>query len=136
MSTRSLVAQLTDRAVQHALTGNRPTSATDGVDLSTWKSGGVYSPDFVEIYFDGTAAATVSAPPGGTIGVELWGFKFGQWWLTTALNVGAVIPIASDTLGAAQRVEDVVGGFDRLFVAGTASAGTVTAQFVPLEVIL
>jgi hypothetical protein len=130
---RSLVAQLADKVVQHALTGARPSSPTDGVDLSSWKTGGAYGPVSIEIYFDGTTAATIGVPAGGTLGVELWGWKLGQWWVLAPLNAGAVIPIASDTLGAAVEV-DGVGGFDRLFVAGTMSAGAGTAQFVPFEV--
>ena len=133
--SRTLVAQMPERVVQHALTGSRPVSVTDGVDLSSWRSG-PYSPTAAEIYLDGSIAASLTAPTGGTIGVELWGLKLGQWWLLGSINAGAAIPIVSDTLGAAQRVVDVIGGFDRLFVAGTTSAGTVTAQFVPLEVIL
>jgi hypothetical protein len=131
---RSLVAQLTDRVVQHALTGARPVSATDGVDLSTWKSGGAYGPVSAVIYFDGTAPTAVAAPTGGTLGVELWGFKLGQWWLIDVLNSGVQILIVSDTLGNTEQVEGV-GGFDRLFVAGTISAGAGTAQFVPVEVL-
>jgi hypothetical protein len=130
---RSLVAQLTDRVVQHALTGARPASASDGVDLAAWKTS-TYGPVSIEIYLDGTAAATITAPTGGTLGVELWGFKLDQWWFLEPLNAGAAIPIASNTLGAAQGV-DGVGGFDRLFVAGTISAGTGSAQFVPFEVL-
>jgi len=133
MSTRSLVAQLTDRLVAHALTGARPGSPTDGVDLTSWKTGGVYGPVSAAIYFDGTAGATIGVPGGGVLGVELWGSKLGQWWLIRALRAGASIPIVSDTLGATEQIDEI-GGFDRLFVAGTASAGTVTAQFVPFEV--
>jgi hypothetical protein len=129
---RTLVAQMPERVVQHSLTGARPVSVTDGVDVSSWRSG-PYGPTSAEIYLDGSQAVSLT---GGTIGVELWGLKLGQWWLLGSLNAGAAIPIVSDTLGAAQRVADVLGGFDRLFVAGTTSAGTVNAQFVPLEVIL
>jgi hypothetical protein len=131
---RSLVAQLTERGVQHTLTGNRPASAADGVDLATWKSGGAYGPVTAQIYLDGTAAATIAAPAGGSAGVELWGFKLDQWWLVDVLHAGASIPIASDTLGDTERIDDI-GAFDRLFVAGTPSAGAVTARFVPFEVL-
>jgi hypothetical protein len=132
-TTRSLVAQLTDRLVQHALTGARPALGADGVDLASWRTGG-YGPVEAAVYLDGTAAVSIGAPAGGTLGVELWGFKLGQWWLIGALNGGAAIPIASDTLGATVQINEI-GGFDRLFVAWTISAGTGTAQFVPLEVI-
>ncbi len=133
-ASRALVTQLTDKLVQHALTGARPGSPTDGVDLATWKLGGAYGPVSVAIYLDGTAAASIAAPAGGTLGVELWGFKLGQWWLIQALNAGAPVPIVSDTLGSTVRLDDV-GDFDRLFVAGTTSAGTGAARFVPLEVL-
>lgn len=134
VSTRSLVAQLADRLVQHLITGTRPVLATDGVDLATWKTGGAYGPVSAAIYFDGSAPATLTAPTGGAIGVELWGLKLGQWWLIGALNAGAAIVIVSETLGSTLQVEGV-GGFDRLFVAGTSSAGAATAQLVPLEVL-
>lgn len=131
---RSLVAQLTERTVQHALTGARPASATDGVDLASWKSGGAYGPVTAQIYLDGTAAATIGSPIGGSAGAELWGFQLGQWWLVGTLHAGTPIPIVSDILGATERIDDI-GGFDRLFVAGTPSAGAVTARFVPFEVL-
>jgi len=134
MTTRTLVAQLTDKLVQHALTGARPTSPTDGVDLATWKTGGAYGPVSLVIYFDATAPATIAAPAGGSTGVELWGFSLGLWWLIAVLNAGLPIPIASDTLGSAEQL-DGVGGLDRLFVAGTLSAGSCSAQFAPLEVL-
>lgn len=131
---RSLVAQLTDKLVQHDLTGARPVAKTDGVDLSTWKTGGAYGPIAVAIYFDGSESATIASPAGGAIGVELWGLKLGQWWLIDALNHGVAIPIASDTLGSTAQL-DGVGGFDRLFVAGSISAGSGAALFVPMEVL-
>lgn len=130
MLLRSLVAQLTDRVVQHTLTGARPSLLTDGADLTIWKTQGAYGFVSALIYLDGTGAANVTAPTGGTAGVELWGLKLGQWWLIGSL--GTTLPIVGDTLGNVQQT-DSVGGFDRLFVAGTVSAGTVTAQFVPLE---
>ena len=80
-------------------------------------------------------AASVTQPAGGTVGVEVWGFKLGQWWRVAVLNGGNAVPIVSNTLGESERV-DFLGGFDRLFVAGVASAGAVTAQFVPYEVVL
>lgn len=134
MPTRSLVAQLTDKLVQHAINGARPAAPTDGADLATWKVGGAYGPSSVAIYLDGTAPATIAAPAGGSLGVELWGFKLGQWWLIGSLNASVAIPVASDTLGSVVQLEGI-GGFDRLFVAGTPSAGTVSAQLVPLEVL-
>lgn len=132
MILRSLVAQLTNLAVSHALNGVRPSALTDGADLTTWKTQGAYGFVSALIYFDGTAAASCTAPTGGSSGVELWGLKSGQWWLIGSLNGGTAIPIVSDTLGNVLQT-DLVGGFDRLFVAGTASVGTVTPQFVPLE---
>lgn len=132
------VVQLVERVQSHALTGVRPSASSDGVDISSWRSAG-YGPFSVQVYFDGTQAANVTQPTGGTVGVEVWGFKtvngIGQWWRCAILNGGNQIPIVSDTLGETERV-DSIGSFDRLFVAGTASAGTVTALFVPLEVIL
>lgn len=135
MSQPSLIAQLGNKLLSHVLTGARPVSAGDGVDLATWKTGGGYVDLSGFIYFSGTLAASLTAPTGGTLGVELWGFKLGQWWLVGSLNNAAAIPIVSATLGAVTK-SDLIGGFDRLFVAATTSAGTVTAQFVPLEVLL
>lgn len=64
----------------------------------------------------------------------MWGFKVGAWWRAAVLGGGAQIPVAGPGQGATERVE-FLGGFDRLFVAGTASTGIVTAQLVPYEVI-
>jgi len=135
MSTgRSLVTQLTDKLIGHALTGSRPTSPTDGVDLAAWKTGGAYGPVSVVIYFDGTAPAAIAAPAAGSTGVELWGFSLGLWWLIAVFNAGVAIPIASDSLGSVEQLDDV-GGFERLFVAGTVSSGSASVQFAPLEVL-
>lgn len=131
---RTLVAQLTDKLLQHALTGLRPSAQTDGVDLSIWKTGGAYGPVSAALYFDGTDAAGVGAPTSGGLGVELWGFKLAQWWLIDVLNDGAPISIVSDSLGSTAQV-DGVGGFDRLFIAGAVSAGAASALFVPLEIL-
>lgn len=130
----NLAAQLAERVVQHPITGARPALPSDGVDLATWRRGS-YTPVSARVYFDGTTAATVTVPTGGTAGVELWGFKLGQWWLIASLHAGAAIPIAADALGATEHIEGI-GGFDRLFIAGTLSAGTGVVQFVPLEVVL
>jgi hypothetical protein len=92
---RSLVAQLTERAVQHTLTGARPATVNDGADLTTWKTQGAYGFVSALIYFDGSAAANVTAPTGGTAGVELWGLKQGQWWLIGSLNAGSTIAIVA-----------------------------------------
>lgn len=127
------VVQMVERVQVHTLTGARPAAAGDGVDTSSWRSGN-YGPIATQIYFDGDQTANVTQPTGGAVGVELWGFKLAQWWRIAILNGGNQIPIASATLGESERV-DFAGGFDRLFVAGTASAGTVTVQFVPWEVV-
>ena len=134
MVHRQLVTQLVHQVVSHQLSGARPAAPTDGIDLASWQSG-AYSPTEAQLYLDGTAAASVTAPTGGTAGVELWGFKLGQWWLIGSLRSGAAIPIASDVLGAAERIAGI-GGFDRLFLAGTASTGTITARLVPVEAAL
>jgi hypothetical protein len=131
--TAERIAQLTDKVQAHQLTGARPVATTDGVDITPWRSG-AYGPIAVQVYLDGTAPANITAPTGGTAGVELWAFKLGQWWRAATLNGGNSIPIVGDTLGETERV-DFLGGFDRLFTAGTASAGTATAQFVPYEVV-
>ena len=132
------VAQLTEKVQTHALTGARPSGLTDGVDTSSWRSAG-YGPFSVQIYFDGSAAANVTQPTGGAVGVEVWGLKtingLTQWWRVAILNGGNQIPVVSDTLGESELV-NAIGSFDRLFVAGTASAGTINALFVPLEIIL
>lgn len=135
MSTRSLIVQLTDRAVAHPLTGARPMSPIDGADITGWRSG-AYAPPAAVIYLDGLAPATVGPPRGGAAGVELWGYQLDQWWLLGPLNGSAPVPIAGDQLGAALLVEGLgVGGYERLFVAGTMSASSGVARFVPLEVI-
>lgn len=132
------IVQLVEKVQGHTLNGARPSGATDGVDTSSWRSG-AYGPFSLQVYFDGTQAANVTQPTGGAVGVELWGLKTvngaAKWWRVAILNGGSQIPIVSAALGESEKV-DLVGSFDRLFVAGTGSAGTVTALFVPYEVIL
>jgi hypothetical protein len=132
------IVQMVERAQSHVLTGARPVSVADGVDTSTWRSG-AYGPFSAQIYLDGNQAASVTQPTGGTAGVEVWALKTvngsTQWYRIAVLNAGSPIPLVSDVLGESERL-DFIGSFDRLFIAGTASAGAVTATFVPYEIVL
>ena len=130
--TRSLVALLEEKLVQVAISATRPSSGSDGVDITSWRTGGAFSSPLATVFVDGSQAANVTSPTGGSNGVELWGFRLSQWWLIGYLNNGSAIPVVGDTQGFAQEI-DVVGVFDRLAVAGTMSAGSGTAKLVPME---
>jgi hypothetical protein len=112
--------------------GARPAVAADGVDITSWRPDSKRSPRLVQAFIAGSAAASITEPASGTIGVELWGYALSQWWLLGALNDGAAIPIVSATQGFAESLNEI-GDFDRLAVAGTVSAGTATYVFAPLE---
>lgn len=132
MSLRSMVALLEEKALQVAVVATRPSAAGDGVDISSWRSSGNFSNPVAAVFVDGSQAQTVDSPTGGSSGVELWGYRFSQWWLLGFLNNKTAIPIAGAAQGFAQQV-DVIGIFERLAVAGTVSGGAATAKLVPLE---
>lgn len=111
-----------------AITATRPSGASDGVDMSALRGVSRYT-----IKLDADAARTVTSPTGGSSGVELWGYDGVQWSLIGLLNNGADITIIADTQSWAVTV-DLGRSYDRLEVAGTKSAGTVTKQFTPIEV--
>jgi hypothetical protein len=109
----------------------RPTTVAHGVDISAWTADKV-APVAVVCLLDGSEAATVADPTGGTGGVELWGYIQSKWYLLGYLNNGDDVPIAGDDGGFAAELGKAGIG-TRLAIAGTASAGTVTYSFAPME---
>ena len=129
---REVISLLKSYVTATVAVGDRPSAASDGVDITTWRLDSSNAPRLAQVFIDGSGAASITSPSDGSIGVELWGYTMGQWWLIAVLNSGNDIPIAGDTQGFAQSVNEI-GDFDRLAVAGTVSAGSATAKFAPLE---
>ncbi len=129
---REVIELRKGQATSATAIGARPALSTDGVDVTTWRPDGKRSPRLAQVFIAGSTAASITEPSSGTIGVELWGYVLGQWWLLGALNSGNAIPIVSATQGHAETLNEI-GDFDRLAVAGTVSAGTATYVFAPLE---
>lgn len=109
----------------------RPSLSTDGIDITTWRSSIMGYPDAI-VMFDASVAANIQAPTGGTEGVELWGYIGSAWYLLASLHDGNQINLAGPGQGFSQELHDLAS-CDRLAVAGTVSAGTVTYKFGPLE---
>lgn len=131
--SRNLVALLEPKLVQHAVGVTRPSLAGDGVDVLPWRTNGAYSAPLATVFLDSDIATTLSAPTGGTLGPELWGYRLSQWWRVGYLNDGSDIALAGNLQGFAQSM-NIIGIFERLVVCGTASGGAVvTARLVPLD---
>lgn len=113
----------------------RPTLAGDGAALTAWRRGR-YSPDWLVVYLTCTVAATLTKPTGGVTGVEVWGYKDGLWWLHSFLNGGADIPLVLGSVGGFAALIRFGGIFDRVAVAGAASAGTASAAVEPIGTLL
>ena len=113
--------------------GARPTLSSDGVDITSWSTAGGGGPIAAACLIDGSAGATIASPTGGTAGPEVWAYILAQWYLVGYLNNGVTIPIDGDTQGFATQLSGI-GIATRLYVAGTVSAGTATAKYVPMEV--
>lgn len=126
------VAAINSLAVSATISATRPSGATDGVDTTGWYSGGM-APGRVYVAIDGSVAATLSDPTGGTAGVEIWGYESAQWFIVGILNDGADVPIVGGSQGSA-FVVDLGRAYDRLAIAGTPSAGAITSRIVPLDV--
>lgn len=115
-----------------AVTSTRPNLASHGVDITSWRDNGRFASALAGIFLEGSAAQTLSSPTGGTRGVELWGYVRERWWLVGAINNGDTVEIAGATQGFVQEM-NVIGVFERLAVAATASVGTTTARFFPID---
>lgn len=133
MASRQLLAALDNKLVQVTITAARPALATDGVDVTSWRTNLFFSAQMAEVLIDGDGAMTITVPTGGAGGVELWGYRLSQWWRIGFLNDGADIVIVGDLQGYAAQV-DLIGTFDRIAIAGTPSAGTAIAKLIPIEV--
>ena len=137
-ASRTLVAINGGRLVSTVISAARPSLATDGVDITSWRDNGTFAPPLAAMMISGDEAMTLTSPAGGTRGVELYGYSVlngsGHWWLIGYVNDGQDIVIASATLGYAQEV-DVLGVFTRLeVVAGGIPVGhTALAQFAPID---
>ncbi|MBA2718943.1 MAG: hypothetical protein H0U52_06850 [Chloroflexi bacterium] len=129
---RTLVALLEDKLLAIPVTAARPALITDGSDITSWRTGGAYSPTRAAMFVDGTVAASFDSPTGGASGAELWGYRLSQWWLIGYLNNGTAVPIVGNLQGFSQEI-DIIGIFDRLAVAGIPSAGAANVQMAPIE---
>jgi len=129
-----LITMTDAKAVTFAVTATRPTSDSDGVDITGWRltAGYVYCPGVAVLRLQGSAALTLASPTDGLDGPELWGYRDAAWWRLGYLNNGLDILIVGADQGFAAEV-DFVGVFDRIAVAGTPSAGSVTAILTPLQ---
>jgi hypothetical protein len=121
---RELVAPLA-HLIQTQAAGVLPVPAgpTDGVDITSWRSGG-FGPTRAAIMLYGTAA-TVS---------EAWlsGYRRGRWHLLGKLFGGESRVIGGPTAGAADAA-NIIGIFERLAVHGT-GATSIAVEFEPLEI--
>lgn len=131
MSMTNLVAPLWEKITAASAIGARPTLVTHGADITPWRKSLFTPPDAV-VLIDGSVAADLTSPAGGTEGVELWGYIRSLWKFLGVLKAGGTIHIVSATQGHAEQVTDV-GLADRLAIAATVSAGASTATFAPLE---
>lgn len=131
-TVRNLLAMLEDKLLTVAVTAARPDDPADGVSILPWRINNKFSSPRAALFLDGSATATLESPTGGSLGVELWGFVLSKWWLIGYLNRGEDIPITDGDRGFAQQF-DVGGVFERLAIAGTPSAGAVTAFLCPIE---
>lgn len=122
---------LLDSKLVTVTVGARPSSATDGVDITSWRTNGTFTGAMAAVFLSGSATATITSPTGGSSGVELWGYRMSKWWLIAELRDGRDISVTATT-GYAQAV-NVIGVYDRLAIAGTVSVGSATAQLGPIE---
>lgn len=130
--SRSLVALLENKLVQHAVAAARPTTDEDGVSILSWRTNGEFSGPIACVFIDGSLASTLDAPTDGANGPELWGYRLSQWWRIGYVNDGQAIELAGNLQGYVQEM-NVIGIFERLCIAGTASAGAVVAKLAPID---
>ncbi len=101
-----------------------PSAASDGADITTWRSDSRAKTMRAIVYLYGTSATLTSA--------WLWGYRHSRWHRLGMLNGGSDIPITSATQGYAEVV-GFVGIFDRLAVSA-GGAASITQEFEPGEV--
>lgn len=130
--SRSLVALIEGKLVQHAVPTTRPDDATDGVDIIPWRTNGEYSSPLATVMLDGSEAITLGPPTGGSLGPELWGYRLEQWWRIGYINDGNDVSIAGAGQGFAQAM-NIIGIFERLCVCGTPDTGAVTVKLAPID---
>lgn len=117
-----------------AVTADRPTDDGDGVDVTAWQltALGGFGPPAAVLFLDASEPLTLASPTGGLDGPEVWGYWLSKWWRLGYLNNSVDIVIVGPSQGFAAELA-IIGIFDRLAVAGTPSAGTVTASIAPLQ---
>lgn len=137
---QQLSSLLTSLATATGTVGARPGLVTDGVDISSWKSGS-FMPREAAVLFDGAALSTI-APTDATLipsGAELWGLVVlsptvpGKWKFVGPLQMyGGNIVLVDATHGFTTQINDP-SPFTRLAIAGTVTGGAASYAFVPLE---
>lgn len=130
--SRSLVALLENKLVQHAISATRPSLANDGVDVLSWRTNGEFSGPLAAVMLGGDQAMTIGPPTGGALGPELWGYRLSQWWVIGYVNDGNDVTIAGAAQGFAQAM-NIIGIFERLCIAGTPSVGAAVAKLAPID---
>lgn len=134
MAARSIISLNLAALVQGPVMTARPALATDGIDVTSWRTNQQFSAGMAAVFLSaGVAAALTSI--SGSAGVELWGYvaaPFSQWFLAGYLHDGVEIDLLGASQGFMQQLE-ILGSFSRLAVAAAVSAGAPVATFVPVE---
>lgn len=128
------IAIYDEKLVSVVVSITRPSGEGDGIDITSWRisTGGQKGPAICALFLEGSEALTLESPTGGLDGPEIWGWRLSAWWRLGYLNNGLPIPIVSSTQGFATQI-DGVGIFDRIAIAGTPTAGSVTANLIPIQ---
>jgi hypothetical protein len=130
--SRSLVALIEPKLVEFVINPARPSVDADGIDITHWRQNGAYSGPLAFLAFHSTAPCVVSAPDGGSAGPELWLRRLGKWHRVGYINDGTDVEVDGPDRGFAQAM-NIIGVFERLYVAGTVSAGVATARVIPID---
>ncbi len=130
--SRTLTAMNEALLVTAVVSPTRPSDVSHGVDITSWRTNGLFSPANAVVFVDGDDVMTISSPTDGANGVELWGYRLSRWSRIGYLNDGADVDIAGDGQGFAQPI-GVVGVFERLAIAGTPSIGAAVADLAPID---
>lgn len=117
------------------LAATRPTTAADGVDITSWRDVDGCAPSVFQLFLDGTAPCIINGLDSAN-GVELFGYVtvdgVGKWRWIPYVHNGAPIPILSAAIGWLQEMQRL-GLYERLSIVGVPTAGVVTATFIPLK---
>jgi hypothetical protein len=129
-----MISMPESKLVTVAVSATRPTTAGDGVAVTSWQwpALGNAAPSGAVLFLDASEALTLASPTGGSDGPEVWGYRLSTWWRLGYLNNSIDIVIVGPAQGFAAEL-NIIGVFDRLAIAGTPSAGTVTASIAPIN---